>query len=313
MVSITLLPSSKSKKSASKPKAPIVLSFSKPASEIKIQDVKLALQAKKKLHPTRQKISKDDSGKALEDDQSLSELKIGDDGKLYYKDLGPQIGWRTVFLIEYGGPLIIHPLIYHLSTASWAWGSYEYSRLQTLVYYLVLGHFVKREFETVFVHRFSHATMPFTNVFKNSAHYWLLSGVLLALSIYRPAYSAEALQGTLRDNTLFLGAIGVSFVLAELSNLQTHLILRSLRPANTTTRAIPRGFLFELVSCPNYLTEILAWGAIWAGTFSYSALLFLVVSTTQMALWAIKKHKSYKREFGDKYPRGRKVLVPFIF
>jgi len=45
----------------------------------------------------------------------------------------------------------------------------------------------------------------------------------------------------------------------------------------------------------------------------HTAALFLVVSTGQMALWATKKHKAYKREFGDKYPRGRKAMIPFIF
>lgn len=32
-----------------------------------------------------------------------------------------------------------------------------------------------------------------------------------------------------------------------------------------------------------------------------------------MVAWAVKKHKAYRREFGDKYPRGRKVMFPFIF
>lgn len=45
----------------------------------------------------------------------------------------------------------------------------------------------------------------------------------------------------------------------ELCNLISHLQLRYLRPAGTTVRKIPRGFLFELVSCPNYTCEILAW------------------------------------------------------
>ncbi|KAG5353309.1 hypothetical protein C0989_008294 [Termitomyces sp. Mn162] len=49
---------------------------------------------------------------------------------------------------------------------------------------------------------------------------------------------------------------------AELSNLHTHLTLRSLRPANSRVRAIPHGYGFSLISCPNYFFETLAWTVI---------------------------------------------------
>ena len=42
-------------------------------------------------------------------------------------------------------------------------------------------------------------------------------------------------------------------------------------------------------------------------------MLFLAVSTYQMAVWAVKKHRNYKKEFGKEYPRGRKAMFPFIF
>lgn len=45
---------------------------------------------------------------------------------------------------------------------------------------------------------------------------------------------------------------------------------------------------------------------------SLSALIFTAVSSAQMTLWALKKHKAYKREFGDKYPRNRKAMYPFL-
>lgn len=40
--------------------------------------------------------------------------------------------------------------------------------------------------------------------------------------------------------------------------------------------------------------------------------MFTFYSIYQMLEWAIKKHKAYKKEFGDKYPKGRKAMFPFI-
>jgi very-long-chain enoyl-CoA reductase len=117
---------------------------------------------------------------------------------------------------------------------------------------------------------------------------------------------------------------------AQLSNLYTHITLRGLRPEGTRKRAIPHGYGFSLVSCPNYLFEIQGWIVIsiltgsWSGEFSFIkypkdadmnfvlAWLFTAVSTVQMTLWALKKHKAYKKEFGKDYPRGRKALIPFV-
>lgn len=44
----------------------------------------------------------------------------------------------------------------------------------------------------------------------------------------------------------------------------------------------------------------------------FLASIFTVVAAGQMAIWAIKKHKNYKKEFGKEYPRGRKAMIPFI-
>lgn len=41
---------------------------------------------------------------------SFSGLKNG--SKLYVKDLGPQIGWSTVFMAEYAGPLFVYLIFY---------------------------------------------------------------------------------------------------------------------------------------------------------------------------------------------------------
>lgn len=56
----------------------------------------------------------------------------------------------------------------------------------------------------------------------------------------------------------------------QLSNLVTHLNLRSLRPAGTKTRQIPRGYGFNYVSCPNYFFESIVWFAFTALTMDYA-------------------------------------------
>ena len=39
-------------------------------------------------------------------------FRVGSEFRLYFKDLGPQVGWSTVFLAEYAGPLFIYLLFY---------------------------------------------------------------------------------------------------------------------------------------------------------------------------------------------------------
>lgn len=181
--------------------------------------------------------------------------------------------------------------------------------MQTVVFYMCMLHFLKRELETIFVHRFSHGTMPFRNVFKNSGHYWILSGVNLAYWIYGPWYAAGKAAGE-RSDVWIYGSIAV-WAWAELSNLITHITLRNLRPAGTRERNIPYGYGFDLVSCPNYTFETIGWTVVSLLSTSWSAWLFNFVATGQMYVWAVAKHKRYRKEFKD-YPRNRKAMFPFL-
>ena len=152
--------------------------------------------------------------------------------------------------------------------------------------------------------------MPARNIFKNSAHYWVLAGFNIAYWAFRPDAAAAT---TAPDSTLVYIGVAV-FVFAELANLNTHLVLRGLRRPGTTDRGIPSGFGFGLVTCPNYMFEILAWlGVYLISGLSWSVLFFTAVGGAQMASWAAKKERRYRKEFGDKYKRKRFVLLPGIF
>ncbi|KAJ7186738.1 3-oxo-5-alpha-steroid 4-dehydrogenase-domain-containing protein [Mycena filopes] len=293
-------------------KLPLTVSFP-PSPLPTVRDVKTAIQ---QSHPSfyvaRQKISLPEDSKALSDDSAVLFGAAGD-VELVVGDLGPQVGWVTVFIVEYLGPLIIHPLLFHLPKLFYG-KEVQHSALQKSVYAMVMLHFLKRELETVFVHRFSHATMPFRNIFKNSGHYWVFSGLFLAYDMYRPGFSAPSVAGTWRDGPLLKVGWAI-WAFAQLSNLHTHLTVRALRPAGTTTRAIPMGYGFSWpfsVAFPNYFFELISWGTVCAMSGSMAAAFFWVVSAGQMVIWAQKKHAASKREFGDKYPRGRKAIFPGI-
>lgn len=230
------------------------------------------------------------------------------------KDLGPQIAWRTVFVVEYLGPLLIHPIIYILRPYIYTLPPFSItnvpaaSDLQKLSLACVCLHFFKRELETLFVHRFSLATMPARNIFKNSAHYWLLAGINIAYFTYSPTSPTQ--KNSVTDPLALIG-LGL-FVIGELANLQTHLTLRNLRPEGTTERGIPKGLGFNIVTCPNYMFEIVAWFGMWMINRSWSTLLFIVVAGVQMAAWAKKKEKRYRKEFGGQYKKKRFSMIPGI-
>ncbi|KAF9550179.1 hypothetical protein CPC08DRAFT_715327 [Agrocybe pediades] len=287
------------------------------APETTVADVKRAIAEKyPRFKPSRQRITLKGERKPLETETKLSDVL--DAGaktwELDVKDLGAQISWRTVFIVEYLGPLLIHPVFYHFPKIFYG-VDVQHSALQKYVYAFTMLHFLKRELETLYVHRFSHDTMPWVNIFRNSGHYWALSGVLFAADIYRPAFSATspAIVNSIRSNEHFLWACTGLWAFAEISNLHTHLTVRSLRPPGTRRRAIPYGYGFNLVSFPNYFFEIVGWVFISVMTRSIGVSIFTAVATYTMGLWAAKKHRNYKKEFGKEYPRNRKAMIPFIF
>jgi len=279
-------------------------------SSTSVGDVKKQIHlAKKGPYPGRQMLRLEPKGKALNDKDTLGTLDVKSGGKLYLKDLGPQIGWTTVFVAEYFGPLIIYLWIY---SRPWMfYGDKGASKPYAQVVHIAAGcwafHYAKRLLETVIVHRFSHATMPWTNLFKNCGYYWGFTAYV-AYHVNHPLYTPP------NDIQVYITA-GL-FLLSELGNLSIHLLLRDLRPPGTTERKIPYPNsnpltqLFRYVSCPNYTYEFYAWLSFTVMTQCLPAGLFCLAGLYQMTVWALGKHRNYKKEF-PKYPRGRKAIIPF--
>jgi len=278
-----------------------------------IEEIKKYYQdVKPKLHPCRQAYRKELRGKFLDDDVTLRSLEFDNVARLYFKDLGPQVSWKTVFLTEYTGPFFLY-LIFYLRP-SFIYGKYaalaprhHYVNIACAAY---LFHFAKRVYETHYVHRFSHATMPIMNLFKNCSYYWIFA-CSIAYYINHPLYTLPY-YGDLQVYGGF-----VLFMLNELGNYSSHMAFRNLRPEGTKERKIPMPttnpftLMFNLVSFPNYTYEIGSW--VWFTFMTQSVMpgVFTLVGGLQMTAWAQKKHKACLKEFKD-YPKGRKAIIPFI-
>ncbi|BFZ59244.1 Very-long-chain enoyl-CoA reductase [Saitoella coloradoensis] len=271
-----------------------------------IDDLRKLLHSHTRLNVNRQRLTLENKTALTNPSQTLEAAGVKEGDIVYVKDLGPQISWTTVFVVEYLGPILIHPIFYYSGLQKLIYGrEFEHSNVQYAVLIMVILHFLKREYETLFVHRFSLDTMPAFNIFKNSAHYWFLSGFNLAYWVYGP----WAAKNNMSQNALY--ACVAAWVFAQISNYKCHAIVRDLRPAGSRERKIPRGYGFNLVSFPNYFFETMGWTIVAWMTRSFAAYLFLIVSSGQMLVWAIKKHQRYRKEFKD-YPRGRKAMFPFI-
>ncbi|PHH83332.1 hypothetical protein CDD82_2084 [Ophiocordyceps australis] len=234
-------------------------------------------------------------------------LRIDDlaiDDRLLVKDLGPQVAWRTVFVVEYLGPILIHMAFVAARGHVWS-NAGAMSTTQWLSFAMIVGHFVKREMETLFVHKFSANTMPARNIYKNSFFYWALSGVLCAWNIYGPRSLAATADLPVMD---YLGL--AIFLFGETGNALVHLHLSSLRAPGSTERKIPTGYGFALVTCPNYMYEVLSWVGVIVTSRSWAVAVFIAVGGAQMFQWALGKERAYRKEFGDKYKKKRYVMLP---
>lgn len=281
-----------------------------PTSTIEELKKQIAKQ-KPQLYVERQSLRLQPKGKSLADNVTLQSQDLKTDCELYFKDLGPQIGWTTVFFWEYFGPLLMYHLCYF--RPSLLYGSDASRKIEPIVHIAAICwtvHYVKRILETFFVHRFSKGTMPIRNLFKNCSYYWAFA-FFISYYVNHPLYTPASF-GKLQ---MYFGLIG--FILSEIGNFSIHIALRNLRPPGSRERKIPRPTsnpftcLFDFLSCPNYFYEVLSWVFFSIMTQCLAALLFTLAGFYQMAVWALQKHKNYKKDFPD-YPRQRKAIVPFL-
>lgn len=103
------------------------------------------------------------------------------------------------------------------------------------------------------------------------------------------------------------------FVLGSLINRDADRTLRALRTPEDPkgTYRVPHGRLYEYVSCPNFLGEIIEWFGFSVMTWSLPGFAFFLYTAANVGPRALAHHAWYREKFPD-YPKQRRALIPFL-
>lgn len=74
---------------------------------------------------------------------------------------------------------------------------------------------------------------------------------------------------------------------------------------------IPKGGLFEYISCPNHFGEIIEWVGFALIAWNLPAVTFAIWTFCNLSPRSLNHHNWYKERF-DKYPNNRKAIIPYI-
>jgi 3-oxo-5-alpha-steroid 4-dehydrogenase 1 len=205
--------------------------------------------------------------------------------------------------------------------SKWAWMVMEFpSPAMMLIFYIIsdkkapvisiflilwLGHYLHRAF-----------IYPFTQSGKEKAYPILL--VLMAFTFnclngFVNGYGVFNLYfydlSYLLKWNFFAGIL--VFITGFIINKTADAELRNFRKQNPSEYIVPHGWLFDYISSPHYLGEIIEWSGWAIMTWSLPGLAFLVFTFANLFPRAITSHKWYRSHFPD-YPPGRKAIIPYL-
>ncbi len=181
--------------------------------------------------------------------------------------------------------------------------------ISTLTYFfmgLFFLHYIHRSFIFPFFMRTKGKKMPLV-IALSAMGFNLMNGFGLG---YYWGHFAEYGNEYLQKSHFWIGL--VLFLGGMAINIFSDYQLIALRKPGETGYKIPFSGLFEYVSCPNHLGEILEWAGFAVMTWCLPALTFWIWTMANVIPRTLAHHKWYQEKFPD-YPAKRKAFLPFLW
>ena len=180
----------------------------------------------------------------------------------------------------------------------------------TLIALLVIWqiHYFHRSFIYPFMLKMNEP-MPFSIMFFGVL-FNSINAYIQGMWIY--AYSPETsyTNAWLTDPRFIIGVL--IFAAGFAINKHADAVLRGLYDPADPTYKIPYGGTYKLVSCPNYLGELVTWIGWAVMTWSVAGIFFVIWTAANLVPRARSNHAWYKENFPE-YPEERKAIIPFLF
>jgi 3-oxo-5-alpha-steroid 4-dehydrogenase 1 len=219
-------------------------------------------------------------------------------GRHKRKGFGPELSNTAAWVIM-EAPASLLPLGFYLTAG-------HFDCATTFAFLLWQAHYVDRAFLYPLRIRGRGAPMPLfvalsgagfnlLNAYLNFRCFALFGGV-----------DAEAAGGALR---IALGAL--LFGTGWYVNRWADRVLRGLRKPGERGYVIPRGGLYELISCPNYFGELVMWCGFALVAYTKAGLFFALFTAANLVPRAIAHQRDYRKRFVD-YPEERRAVIPFV-